>query len=324
MPVFNGDEGDNIYTGGSDPDTITGNGGNDQLSGGGGNDIIAGNSGSDTLNGDDGDDFLFSADRYFAFGYPYTIDYRTTPVLDTGGEPDTLNGGAGQDYIFAGYNDTVNGGAGNDTLYLSLLGSPAGVTLNFRLGVIANGSGTIQSIESVGYLQGSNFADDITLYYTANGPGAVVFAMGGDDRVTADYYTTYMSGGTGNDFLDGRISQYLDRVDGDDGDDTIYANTNTFAIVYGGAGNDTIYAGNIVYGGTGNDTIVMLFSYNRGGVYGEEGDDVITASPVGSTISGGAGADRLIGGDGADVWPPAVSRRTLMSRGTMPASKGTS
>ena len=293
MAHFIGDDNANVFEGTAADDIADGNGGNDILAGGGGSDI---------LNGGDGSDVLFSGARYQGFGYPYSIYYLNNPVLDTGAEADTLNGGAGEDYLFAGFNDTVDGGANEDVLYLSLMGAGSGVTLDFRQATVTNGSGTISGIEGVGWLQGSNYDDDITLSYTGTySPGAVVYAMGGNDRVVADYRTNAIFGGEGDDMLDGRPSQYLQMLDGGAGNDTIYTNAGLSSTVYGGAGNDTIYAHGTTYGGSGNDLIILGDTYYRGGVYGEEGDDEIRAASVGNQISGGAGADRLIGHDGADT-----------------------
>lgn len=288
--------------GGDSNDTMAGTAAGDLLDGGAGNDTIAGGAGADTISGGDGSDTLFSADRYAPFGYPYSIYYLNNPTLDTGAEADTLYGGAGTDYLFAGFNDTVDGGAAEDVLYLSLLGAGSGVTLDFRQAVVANGTGTIRGIEGVGWLQGSNYADDITLSVTGSyAPGAVVYAMGGNDRVIADYRTTQIFGGDGDDFLDGRISQYLQQIDGGADNDTIYTNANSSTVAYGGSGNDTIYSHGETHGGSGNDLIILSQTYYRGGVYGDEGDDEIRASANGNLISGGAGADRLVGSDGADT-----------------------
>ncbi|MFS2108775.1 beta strand repeat-containing protein [Sphingomonas sp. Sphisp140] len=288
--------------GGDGNDIVAGTEAGDLLDGGAGNDTIWGGSGADTIGGGDGSDTLFSADRYAPFGYPYSIYYLNNPTLDTGNEADTLRGGAGSDYLFAGFNDSVDGGDAEDVLYLSLMGASSGVTLDFRQSVVTNGTGTIRGIEGVGWLQGSDYADDFTLYHAGGyAPGAVVYAMGGNDRVIADYRTSQIFGGDGDDFLDGRNSQYLQQIDGGADNDTIYTNANSFTLAYGGSGNDTIYSHGETHGGSGNDRIILSQTYYRGGVYGDEGDDEIRASANGNQIAGGAGADRLIGDDGVDL-----------------------
>jgi Ca2+-binding RTX toxin-like protein len=299
MTDFTGTNSADIFTGGAGNDTAHGNGGNDSLSGDGGNDILVGNAGVDTLDGGDGDDWLASGDVQPEFGM-----YGTRlPSLDTTIGHDTLIGGAGNDRIFAGYGDNVDGGTGIDYLSISFLGSSAGVTADFSKGTLTIGGGTIQNIESLTDVQGSNFDDYIKAYDSAGGYGdfTTIEGMGGNDTLIASYYTWTLDGGDGNDTLDGRPSQYLNAIHGGAGDDTIYVNTNTTASAFGDAGDDTIYAGGTVHGGDGNDTIVMGFSYYGGYVYGEAGNDQITASTAGNTIAGGTGADTINGNSAGDT-----------------------
>ncbi|WP_165916545.1 calcium-binding protein [Caulobacter sp. BK020] len=291
---------DDIFTGGSDADTAQGGGGNDSLSGNGGGDILAGGAGEDVVSGGDGDDRLYSGDETPAFNQPYYNNPYTPPVLDTGAEVDTLVGGDGSDRIFAGYGDSVDGGANGsfgDYLYISFMGASTGVTADFRLTTQVIGGGTITGIESISWVQGSNYADTITL--GSNGSGysdfGAVFGMGGDDHLTADYYTGVLSGDDGDDIVDGRNSQYLQAVYGGAGDDTLYTNSNTFSKADGGDGNDTIYSHGETHGGAGDDVILMQWTYYSGWVYGDAGDDQITAAGSGNAMSGGAGADILTG-----------------------------
>lgn len=306
MPNFNGTSGDDLFTGGSEADTLVGNGGNDSLSGGGGNDLLVGGAGMDTINGGDGEDRLYSAEESPPFNIPYYNNAWTPPVLDTGTERDTLNGGAGSDRLFAGYGDNVDGGDNGsygDYLYISFMGASSGVVADFRLKTQVIGGGTITDIENVSWVQGSNYDDDINVGGSSYGYSdfTAVFGMGGNDKLVAGYYTGVLYGGDGNDIVDGRNSQYLQRVDGGAGDDTLYTNTNTFAEAYGGDGNDKIYSHGLTFGGAGNDLIVIQGSYYGGWVYGEAGDDDITASPSGSSIAGGDGADKINGDAGADT-----------------------
>jgi len=312
VAVFTGSSGNDVYTGGLENDQITGNGGNDTLSGNGGNDDIAGGAGADVLEGGDGDDVIYSFDRSPAFILPYYNNPYSPPLLDTGSSVDVLNGGAGDDRLFAGYGDQVDGGADGfqgDYLYISFLGAPSGVTVDFRQPTQTIGGGTITNVEHVSWVQGSNFDDDINVgSWSNNGytEFTAVFGAGGNDHLTAGYYTGVLYGEDGNDVLDGRGSQYLQRVDGGAGDDILYTNANTFAAAYGGDGNDTIYSHDETHGGSGDDLIELQSSYYGGRVYGDDGDDIIyaaqPASPgAGAVISGGAGADILNGNAVNDV-----------------------
>lgn len=288
-------------------DRLVGTSGSNQINGLGGQDILIGNAGADTLSGGDGDDWLYSGTESPPFSLPYYGNPYTPPLLDTGSEKDTLNGGVGSDRIFAGYGDTVDGGEGGvygDYLYISFLGAPSGVTVDFSLQTQVIGGGTITGIENISWVQGSNYGDHINVASWSNGYSdfTAVFGMGGNDTLLAGYYTGVLDGGEGNDIVDGRGSQYLQAVYGGGGDDTLYTNSNTFGQAYGGDGNDTIYAHGLIHGGTGNDTIIISFSYYPGQVFGEDGNDQITAADdVGAWISGGAGTDTITGRNGYDI-----------------------
>ena len=172
MPNFNGTSGDDIFTGGSGDDTAVGNGGNDALSGAGGNDLLVGGTGSDTLNGGDGDDRLYSDLESPPYSLPYYGNPYTPPLLDTGTEHDILNGGDGSDRIFAGYGDDVDGGADGsfgDYLFISFLGAPAGITVDFGLTTQTVGGATITGIENISWVQGSNYNDVINVRSTGSG-----------------------------------------------------------------------------------------------------------------------------------------------------------
>ena len=303
MVDFTGTEAADVYSGGSGNDIITGKGGNDTLSGNGGNDTIVGDEGADTLDGGIGDDWLYSDHLAPNFSPPY-YSYPlaiTPPILDRGADVDTLRGGAGGDRLFAGYGDNVDGGAGGDYLYISFMGAASGVTADFRLSTQVIGGGTITGIEYVSWVEGSNFDDNINV---SIGDGysqfTLVSGMGGNDHLTAGYYTGTMLGDDGNDVVDGRGSQYLQLVAGGAGNDTLYTNSNTFAAADGGDGDDTIYSHGQTHGGAGNDLIILQQSYYGGYVYGDSGNDEIRAAITGNTIYGGTGTDTIIGDGGQD------------------------
>lgn len=295
MTVYTGTLGNDSIVGGAGDDTITTSDGSDKLIGGGG---------ADYLDGGDGDDLIFSGSESPT---QYNGYYVLTPYVgDETTEADTILGGDGSDKIFAGYGDNVDGGANGsygDYLYITFLGATSGVTVDFRQLTQTVGGATITNIENLGWVQGSNFADNINAGDRSGGYSdfSDVYGMGGNDTLIAGYYTDFISGGDGNDFIDGRTSQYLSFLYGDDGDDIIYAMTNGSPSVYGGNGNDTIYAGGPVSGGAGDDVIILQFSYYGGFVSGDSGDDDIRASTAGNAIAGGDGADTLTGGTGSDT-----------------------
>ena len=304
MTTYTGTDANDTFSGSSGADTAQGQGGDDTLSGNNGNDILAGGAGADHLDGGAGSDALYSADISPVWNTPYYGNPYTVPVLDDGTDVDVLLGGSAYDVFYAGYGDSVDGQADGGGLLISFQGATEGVVAHFETltqgGTLTIGGGTLQHIQSVLWVVGSEYGDDISVGWNSYGDSPL-YGMGGDDHLSAGYYTGVLFGGDGNDIVDGRGSQYLQLVDGDNGNDTLYTDTNTFAEAYGGAGNDRIYSHGTTYGGAGNDTIILQDSYYTGNVYGDAGNDSITASSWGNYIVGGAGQDRLQGGDGADT-----------------------
>lgn len=106
MANLNGNNGNNILTGGRADDVINGYGGHDILTGGGGLDIIVGGPGTDFIIGNQGPD-----------------------TLDGGPDADIIWGGNGNDLIFGGPgDDTIYGGTGEDIL----IGGPGRDTFVFN------------------------------------------------------------------------------------------------------------------------------------------------------------------------------------------------
>jgi Ca2+-binding RTX toxin-like protein len=133
------------FVGGPDDDTFVGTESDDTAAGNVGNDTLAGAAGADALDGGDGDDSLFA-------GLLANVSsVFVPPTLDRAADFDTLLGGAGSDILFGGYGDVIDGGSGefdSDVLYVSFVGAPTGVVIDFNAPVIANGSGSITGIET--------------------------------------------------------------------------------------------------------------------------------------------------------------------------------
>ncbi|ORE96929.1 glycerophosphodiester phosphodiesterase family protein [Aurantimonas sp. 22II-16-19i] len=106
----------------------------------------------------------------------------------------------------------------------------------------------------------------------------------GNDTITADDATVFISGGDGNDTI--TTGNGATAVFGGNGADTIT----------GGDGDDTISGGNgddVIHGGGGNDTLAG--GYGADQIFGDGGDDLILADPglQADVIDGGAGFDTL-------------------------------
>ena len=311
MATYKGTNGNDTYTGDGDWDFLYGFGGDDVLDGDYGNDVVVGGSGADTLTGGLGADVLWSGDESTA----------DTPVgEDRGSERDVLHGGGDNDIIHAGYGDTVDGGdqssSVGDRLFISFMGARAGVTVDFGVATQTVGGATITGIEHVEFCEGSRFDDTINVRDVVGGYfySGKLYGLAGNDTLIAGDKTTLVSGGTGDDVIDGRLANFGSMLQGDSGDDRIQAGRGVSS-AYGGDGDDTIAAFALTFGGAGNDTIEVLDGHGYTYAMGEDGDDTITAyGSTSLTISGGDGADVLTGGTGSDVINTGISRVAELSQ----------
>ena len=274
--------------------SIQGTAASDTLVGTTMSDTLVGLAGADRLDGLDGDDVLASNQIGTAAG-------GARIAVDPGSDADTLTGGAGDDLLFAGYGDTVDGGTGTNILSLDLSSAASGARLllfdllSGRANTGANGSGTLSNIAAISFIGGSDGAD--VIYTFANPPQPVngrttILGLGGNDSITAGLGTDLIAGGDGDDVIYGAGSE---TIYGDDGNDNL---TGFLGLVYGGAGDDNLRAGNstlgvaTLYGGAGNDALRSDSDFATI-IYGEDGNDGLT---------GGRGEDSLYGGLGADIF----------------------
>src|SRR5579883_1848298 len=152
----------------------------------------------------------------------------------------------------------------------------------------------------------------------------------GDDTVHGGADNDIVRGGSGNDIVHGDAG--IDQVYGDDGNDKLFGDSGDSSgnqagqRLFGGAGNDTLYAyapsttpdnktGDEMHGGPGDD--VLWGNVRNDLLFGDDGNDTIygdglagptyagnpNAATVGGndTIDGGAGEDLLYGGGGNDL-----------------------
>lgn len=228
----------------------------------GGSDSVIGSTAADTIFGGDGNDTLEGA--------------AGNDVLDGGLGDDFLYGGNGDDELIGGAgNDRLTGGDGNDTLY----GGDGADTFYAGVGagndVIFGGEGGDDNDVLI-VERGST----ITYGGDSNEAGTVSLASGGTINFAEIEHIRFEGAvdGTGGDDVMGvgYVDSEGDTIDGADGNDDL---------IYGGAGNDTITAGE------GNDT-----------VYGGDGNDRIFDGAGNDTVFGGAGNDRYLTGAGDDTF----------------------
>jgi Ca2+-binding RTX toxin-like protein len=320
--------GEDLYdgSGGTIGARVDGEDGNDQLIGGGGADVLEGGAGADRIHGGAG----FDTASYSTDVEGVTVDLadqtrnagtaegdllteiektaggRGADRLSGAGADDTLAGadGAdvlagreGADWLIGGDGDDIlQGGTGNDVLVggagtdsASFAEATAGVTVTLGAGwhgVRGLGRDRFVSIEG---LVGSAFDDVLT--------GAAT-----NDRLAGGAGDDALAGGAGDDELNGGAGR--DMLNGGGGKDVAsYAGAAaavTVSLLARGA-QDT--------GGGGIDTLVSIE-----GLFGSDFNDRLTGDQNDNVLRGGAGNDRLVGGDGSDTADYADAARAVTVR----------
>lgn len=138
-------------------------------------------------------------------------------------------------------------------------------------------------------------------WLSADADGITVDAAGGDDYLETDNSNVTLVGGQGDDHIVFGGSDV--NVDAGEGDDEIYGSERSFAEnIDGGAGDDiiTLYSGT-AHGGEGDDSLRGFHNADTGPgiLYGDAGNDYVSARGNGSHAFGGAGNDDILLRDGA-------------------------
>jgi Ca2+-binding RTX toxin-like protein len=335
--AISGSDGNDYLDGGTGNDTISADAGNDtvygrdgldQIHGGDDNDFIDAGTGADTVTGDAGNDIIYGgtgADNIDAgTGNDYVSGGDDADYIDAGIGNDTVFGGAGDDLIIGGTgNDSLSGDAGSDVIWG---GSAA---------VVVNRSSLLDPIEmELGYsgfrphlrpdvVTGSIDGDSSDGSDTISGgtENDFLFGGGGNDTVTGDAGDDYIDGGLGVDFVSGGTGNDLirggggnDTLRGDDGRDWVIGDAGD-DLVFGDAGESGNQDGQRLYGGAGNDTLYAYapttspseYSLVGDTLYGGDGDDQLYGNLRKDTLNGDAGNDFL---SGDYLAGPAYARNT--------------
>ncbi len=213
--------------------------------------------------------------------YSYTADSKVAAqtIISPSNKAWFIRGSKGNDSVYAYGKSTVNGGAGNDYIFTTgsanrLYGEEGNDTI---LGGSAND--TVDGGVGNDSLRGGSGNDHL---YGGNG-NDTLYGDNGNDYISASAGNNKLYGGNGNDTLStgGYGSNYLD---GGLGNDHLSVNAGNNRLL-GGTGNDTLG------GGSGNDTL-------DGGL----GNDMIFGYRGNNELKGGQGKDSLYGGvNGAGV-----------------------
>ncbi len=237
---------DIVVTGQSQTNVIRGSSGNDSLTGGVGDDAIEGLGGNDTVDAQPGND-----------------------TLDGGTGSDSLVGGHGLDQLF--------GGDGNDTLD----------------GVSTEEEGLPFPWESTADTMDGGLGDD---EYRADNPNDILSDAGGVDTVIAHDMDWTLAPGFENLTINNAVSESAQTGIGNELDNRM---TGSWAgnRLEGRGGNDTIggsfTGGDTLLGQEGNDS---LFASSFAMVEGGAGDDTLIARQDSDTLAGGSGSDTFIFG----------------------------
>lgn len=236
---------------------------------------------------------LFDGTPTVANSSTFTLSYSGTDIYDTftgqgfrydaAGVP---NGG-----VVTGFSETVNG---------------------VWAASISGGSVSVPSLVSWAYtddntsMRNAFFGGPDTI--TGGAQGDLLRGYGGNDSI---------SGAGGNDTLDGGAGSNV--LFGGDGNDYIYAGADGFNRVNGNQGQDTIIGQSIVgdwlLGGQGNDQISATASTGHNIINGSMGNDTVTGGSGGDTLRGGQGDDVIHGGSGADLIFGDLGNNTISGGG---------
>ncbi len=270
-----------------------------------------------------GDDFTLVSVPTFGFENALFFGTENTVALVDGEVANGIvGGGDGFAAVLIGSNGSVL--AGNATNAIGLFGTNANIVLNagFIDGGIQMNRGQ-NLVVNVGLIFGDVrmgagddfFINDNPTAFGLEGFSDIfgnVYMGSGDDTVLNASVMENVYLGNGNDFY--AAITPLSEFDNFDNPDVFH-----FGSIYGGNGNDTVFAGannDVIFGGAGNDE---LNGHNgddrisggnnkdvlRGGngddeLNGNAGKDVLNGGNGDDTLRGGTGEDRIIGGRGDD------------------------
>lgn len=337
VQIYGGLGDDTLSAGYSYQASIQGDEGNDTIAGGAGDDYLDGGTGSDIISGNDGNDYI--SDWNDVAGDLTTMhggDGNDTFTYGNSAGSAEITGGSGSDvYQLQSYSTgslrslDFTTGSGGDVLavdgllsasqwtetqgnpfamgsyhYLQLVDDGMGGTaLQWDRDGAANGYGwqTVIELTNVSWNNGNH---GITIDNFA--PKARPDGSSGGINLTGDSTGNTLYGSIGDDVIDG-AGGYFDTIYGYGGNDTLYADrygattTYSWAGLYGGSGNDTLWAGS-----------------STGSLSGEAGDDMLHGGSGRNYLYGGAGNDTIDAGAGDDViqsWGGQASDHDIIDAG---------
>jgi len=284
--TLDGGAGNDVLVGGSHEDTLTGGAGRDRLYGGMGDDTLKGGADRDVyvLNQDaghdriedDGQDTIEWRGKSVAGIYRWSKD-ELAYVRHGDGERIELKFGAAATLVFADGSEVVLDMQTNKDAFAD---EPFGIRLEEAPAEAPQTGGLIEGDQN----PSNQFCDYLV-------------GSSGNDRILAGEVDDYVYGGAGDDVVVGGAQTglwgtYIDILDGQDGDDTIFADEEVDLAAlpsledFGGTTADDTW-GDGLSGGAGDDQLI-----------GSNRDDMILGGAGEDLILGGAGNDSLNGDQG--------------------------
>ncbi|HTR75829.1 MAG TPA: calcium-binding protein [Solirubrobacterales bacterium] len=306
-----GEEGDDTIEGERGSDKLDGGPGNDKILGGRGSDEIEGGPGTDLVEGEQGNDHVDGGEG-------------DGDIVEGNQGDDTLDGGAGNEDVIIGStgNDKIDGGPGEHDI-ADYQGTGGAVTINLQTQTVTgaenehlegiedaiggSGNDTLIGSSEANRLDGGPGDDHLE----ATGGGDAAFGGPGSDQCTGGFAQETSCGPAAGS--DGLATEIYESIDGQS--TLILTGTSgpdQGTVNYSG-GKFTISGSDVTNGDPTNPdcsgtsgTIVCSGKVTAIEATLGAGNDELTIGQsvphsIGSTLEGGTGSDKLVGGPGNDV-----------------------
>jgi Ca2+-binding RTX toxin-like protein len=206
--------------------------------------------------------------------------------LNGGEGNDTVIGGGGSDFLTGGAgSDRLDGKGGNNTT--SYTDAPKGVIVNLAANIaIKDGYGTVDLLQNIQNVEGSQFRDIITGSSEKN----FIDANEGNDDIFAGEGDDVLLGGAGRDILDGGTG--VDTTTYLTSPGAVFVNLRTGKAFGGEAEGDKLTSVENIHATVFDDVVIGNNSDNALGGY--EGDDKLEGGGGGDLLDGGGGNDTAI------------------------------
>jgi Ca2+-binding RTX toxin-like protein len=199
---------------------------------------------------------------------------------------DSLTADAGNNLLIGGQgDDTLNGGLGTDTVTYANETGPDGVFVNLESGFGFDSYGGLDSLTGIENVIGTGNDDSISGNSAAN----KLEGGAGDDFLAGGGGNDTLIGGAGHGTFEGGTG--ADSIVGDSLHDLVTYENSTVGVTV----NLSLATAQVSAGEASGDILSKIED-----VTGSAFNDTLTGTDVKNYIEGGAGADRLDGGDGFD------------------------